>query len=278
LAFLGLLFAVVLREILAGRNWRNLPMPVAIAALFAANLWMHLEAAGRAATGQLGERLGVAIIIMLIALVGGRIIPSFTRNWLVKRGAERLPADFGAFDKFCLGLTLAAFLAWVVSPAHPISGWALVAAGLAHLARLARWQGQRTAAEPLVWSLHVGFVWVPLGLSLLGWGLLLPDVVPPTAGLHALTAGAIGSMTLAVMTRASLGHAGRGLAADGPTTAIYMLIFLATALRVAAPFAVSAYMTLLWASGLLWAAAFGLFSVHYGRILISDGKAGAADA
>lgn len=269
LSFLSLLLAVVLREIVSGRNWRNLAMPVALTGLLVANLLTHLEAAGQASTGLIGQRLGIATIILLISLVGGRVIPSFTRNWLAKRAETNMPTNFGRFDHVCLVLTLAALGAWVASPDSRTAGVALLMAGLANLARLARWRGHRTLSEPLVWSLHLGFAWVPAGLCLLGLGVFLPEIFPATAGLHALTSGAIGSVTLAVMTRAILGHTGRRLTADGRTTAIYILIATAAALRVAAPIALDVYGPLLWVSGLLWIAALGLFTVHYGRMLLS---------
>ena len=269
LSFLVVLLGAVLREIISGHNWRNLPMPVALGGLLLANVLTHLEAAGRAATGLVGQRLGIATIIMLISLIGGRIIPSFTRNWLAKRAGNKAPASFEAFDRACLVLTLAALGAWVADPDDAATGAALFVAGLANLVRLARWRGHRTLAEPLVWSLHIGFLWVPVGLCLLGLGVFAPQVVPPTAGLHALTAGAIGSMTLAVMTRATLGHTGRALAADPWTTGIYALVAIAAISRVAAPIISDVTVPLLWTSGLLWSAAFGLFAVHYGRFLVA---------
>lgn len=268
LSFLTLLLGVVLREILAGRNWRNLPMPVVLGGLLAANALAHADAIGLAATGPLGQRLGIAIVILLISLVGGRIIPSFTLNWLKKRRELNLPASFGALDRGALGLAAAALAIWVVAPGNPLGGVALIAAGLASLARLARWRGHLTLVEPLVWSLHLGFVWVPVGLLLVGLGAFLPDL-PQVAGVHALTAGAMGGMTLAVMTRATLGHTGRPLTADVWTAAIYLLIAAAAALRVAAPFLSDVYFPLLWTSGLAWSTAFGLFVVHYGRMLLS---------
>jgi uncharacterized protein involved in response to NO len=268
LAFLMLLLGVVLREILAGRNWRNLPMPVVLGGLLVANALTHADAVGLAATGQLGQRLGIGIVILLISLVGGRIIPSFTLNWLKKRGESNLPASFGALDRGSLGLAAAALAIWGIAPESRIGGAALIAAGLTSLIRLARWRGHLTLAEPLVWSLHLGFAWVPIGLLLVGLGAFLPDV-PQVAGVHALTAGAMGGMTLAVMTRATLGHTGRPLSADVWTAAIYLLVAAAAALRVAAPFLSDVYLPLLWTSGLAWSTAFGLFVVHYGRMLLS---------
>ncbi len=268
LSFLALMLAVVLREIMAGRNWRNLPIPIVLGGLLAANALTHLDAAGIAATGALGQRLGIGIVILLIGLIGGRTIPSFTLNWLKKRGEADLPARFGVPDRVALALLLAALAGWVIAPEGLLVGAALVLAGLAMLIRLARWRGQRTLVEPLVWSLHLGFAWVPAGLVLIGLGQLLPDL-PQVAGLHALTAGAMGGMTLAVMTRATLGHTGQPLSADRWTAAVYLLVAAAAILRVAAPFAAEAYLPLLWMSGLAWIAAFGIFAVRYGRLLLS---------
>lgn len=268
LAFLALLLGVVLREILAGRNWRNLPVPIALGGLLAANALTHADAAGIAATGPLGQRLAIGIMVVLISLIGGRIIPSFTLNWLKKQGEARLPARFGTFDRMALGLVVAAVACWVIAPETSVAGAAMVAAGVAALSRLVRWRGGLTRREPLVWSLHLGFVWVPIGLVLVGLGAFLPEV-PPAAGLHALTAGAMGGMTLAVMTRATLGHTGRPLTADGWTAAVYLLVATAAGLRVVAAFATGAYLPLLWTSGLTWSTAFAIFAVRYGRLLLT---------
>jgi uncharacterized protein involved in response to NO len=138
LSFLALMLVVVLREIITGRNWRNLPIPIVLGGLLAANALTHVDAAGIAATGALGQRLGIAIVILLIGLVGGRIVPSFTLNWLKKRGESNLPVRFGALDLGALGLAAAALAIWVIAPESPIGGAALVAAGVASLVRLAR--------------------------------------------------------------------------------------------------------------------------------------------
>jgi len=265
LAFLAALLGTALREIVAGRNWRNLPITVALAALLAANALTHLEALGLSATGAAGQRLGIAVVVVLISLIGGRIIPSFTRNGLRLRGATRMPAEHGVLDGASIAILVAASAGWVVAPQHPASGIGLILAAALALARLARWQGHRTLTEPLLWSLHLGYAWVPVGLLVLGASPFVPDL-PATVGVHALTAGAIGSMTLAVMTRATLGHSGRALTADRWTVAIYLFVAAAAAARVAAPILAEAYLPLLWASAAAWIAAFGIFVIRFGRL------------
>ena len=236
-----------------------------VATLLLANALIHLDASGLAATGPAGIRLATVVPIALITLVGGRIVPSFTSNWLKKRGETRLPAPFGRFDQVTLLLTLAALLAWTIAPAGRVTAVAALAAGLANALRLARWRGQRTFAEPLVAVLHLGYAWIAVGLLLTGIGAWAPDLVPPAAGLHALTAGAIGTMTLAVMTRATLGHTGRPLTADRGTLAIYACVSLGAVCRVIAAFAPD--LAMLSLSALLWAAAFLLFAAVYGPLL-----------
>ena len=268
-AFLAILFLTVLREIVSGRNWRNLPMPIAVAVLVIANGLTQLEANKLVSSGMLGERLGLATIVLLISLVGGRIIPSFTRNWLVKRDDDRVPVPFGRFDIAVLFLVLISVSFWVASPNSTSTGAALIIVGLLSTARLARWRGLRTRSEPLLWILHLGYAWVAIGLSLLGFSILLPTVVPYSVGLHALSAGAIGTMTLAVMTRATRGHTGRSLTADPRTVAIYVLITLAAVLRVAASFFPNVYVVLLMSSGASWIGAFSLFVACYGPMLLT---------
>jgi uncharacterized protein involved in response to NO len=262
LAFAAALIAVVARELIAGGNWRNLPMLGALLLLFAGNLLFHLGI-------YAGLRLGIATLLMLVALVGGRIVPSFTRNWLAKSGAGApLPAPEGWLDRGALLLTLAALATWVIAPGGAASAGLLVAAGAALAVRLARWRGHATLREPLLVVLHVGYAWLALGLILLGLG------VP--AALHALTVGAIGTMTLAVMTRASLGHTGRALTADRTTMAIYALVSAAALLRVLGPFAGAQAVVVTSLAGVAWSAAFGLFVLHYGRYLLdADQKAAA---
>ncbi|HTO84041.1 MAG TPA: NnrS family protein [Methylomirabilota bacterium] len=273
-AFLAALLLAVVREIAAGRNWRNLPMVGALALLLIANACMHLKAIGLADTARLGMRLGLAVLLMLIALVGGRIIPSFTRNWLVKRGQQpSSPASFGTLDRLALATTGLGLAGWVAALPPILTGGLLIAAGLLAGVRLARWRGHLTLAEPLLLVLHVGHGWLAAGLMLLGASQLWP-AIPPSAALHALTVGAVGTMTLAVMTRATLGHTGRPLTARPGTFAIYALVTLAALARIGAAVVDTAYLPLLGVASACWIAAFGGFLVLYGPILLAPCEKG----
>jgi uncharacterized protein involved in response to NO len=270
-AFLLVFAGVIWREILAGRNWRNLPICGLVTVFALANVAFHLDSI--LWRSGLGERLALGAVAVLLCLIGGRITPSFTRNWMKARRLSPEPAPFSRVDQVALALTGFGALAWAAAPESRLTGVALVAAGLANLVRLSRWRGWAAAREPLVWILHLGYGWLGFGLMLLGASRLL-DVIPRTAGVHALTAGAIGVMTLAVMTRATRGHTGRPLAADAATTAVYVTINAAAVARLAAPFAGAAQPQLLILSAALWSAAFGGFALNYGRML-STRRAGA---
>ena len=269
LAFPLALLAVLGREIAAGRNWRNLPMLAVLGLIATANGLTHLEALGWAATGSVGLRLGIAVVVTLIGLVGGRIIPSFTRNWLAKRGVKTLPAPVGRFDAAAMAATIAALAVWTFAPDARLVPPLMAIAAMANFVRLARWQGYRTAAEPLVWVLHVGFLWLPIGFGLIAWAPFTAALAP-SAALHALTGGAIATMILAVSTRATRGHTGRELRADRRTTLVYGLVIASAAARIAAGFSANAYWPLLTLAGTAWLAAFTLFLLAYGPMLLGS--------
>ncbi len=264
-AFLVAFAAIVWREVLAGRNWRNLPVCVLVSLFALANVAFHLRQTN--GLNDFGVRLALGSACVLITLIGGRLTPSFTRNWLHARKILREPAAASIFDTGVVILTGLAAAAWVAFPDVLLTGAALLGAGAANLFRLARWRGWAAAREPLVWILHLGYGWLATGLLLLGAAVLDPALVPLTAGIHAVTVGAVGVMTLAVMTRATRGHTGRPLTAGGATTMIYLAINLAALLRVAAPFTGAAHAWLLSASGLAWTCAFAGFAIVYGRML-----------
>ena len=268
LAFPAVFLGIVAREIIAGRNWRNLPMLAALAALLAGNVLVHLASLGVVDTAELGNRLGVATLLALISLVGGRIIPSFTRNWLIKqRPGTALPAPFGMVDRVALGATLVTLAFFVVDPSGGVLPWVALAAGVALALRLRRWRGLATWREPLLIVLHLGYGWLAFGFLLLAIDAFLPWL-PRTSALHALTVGAIGTMTLAVMTRATLGHSGQPLTAGAGTAMIYALITLAALLRLSAPLAGVHYPRALDLAGTAWSAAFLLFAALYAPLLM----------
>jgi len=260
LSFLVALIAVCLREILSGRNWRNLPIIALLTVFLVTNAFMHAAVIGLIDYDGPARRLAIGVVIALITLIGGRIIPSFTRNWLVKRGAARLPASLGRFDHLTMLVTGLALIAWVAVPDWMGTAGLLAAASVLTLARLARWRGWATVSESLLWVLHLGHLWVAIGLGLLAASLVWPEL-PQTGALHALTAGAIGTMTLAVMSRASMGHSGRELTAGPGLTASFVLVSLAAALRILSPLFLSAYIAMLEGAAVAWVAAFALYLI-----------------
>ncbi len=266
LAFLAAVITVAAREIVAGNNTRNLKVLIGIVLLFTGNALFHLEAIAGIGNGE-GTRLGIGAAILLIMLIGGRIIPSFTRNWLVRQGPGRLPVPFDRFDMAVMAASGFTLICWVIAPDSPLTAGLAVAAAALNLARLARWAGDRTAAEPLVLILHVAYAFIPIGFVLLALGILRPDLVAPTGALHGWTVGAIGIMTLAVMTRASLGHTGRQLTASRPIQLIYLAAIIAAVARIAAAFDILRE-PMLHLSATAWVAAFGGFVVVYAPLLM----------
>lgn len=267
-SYFPVLFAFLIREIVIGKNWRNLIVAALVAGLAVANGLYHLERVGFSNSADTGIRLGIAVFVMLISLIGGRIVPSFTTNWLRKQGVEKMPAPLGRFDKIAIVGSLIGLVGWVVSPAAVWSGVLILLAATLQAIRLSRWQGHRCFKEPLILMLHIGYGWLVVGLYCLGASILY-DGFPQSAAVHGLTAGMIGSMTLVVMTRASLGHAGRALKADFTITAIFTLVFLAALTRVLAPVIADDYMFNLMLSGGFWIAAFALFVVRYLPLWVS---------
>ncbi len=270
LSFPLLLFATIGREIVVGRNWRNLIVLGMLAVLTIGNALFHWEAAlGDFAARGVGFRLSLCTAIMMIAVIGGRIVPSFTRNWLVKHNPGRLPTPpMQRFDKVTLLVLLAAVILWVALPSHISTGVTLVLAGALHLIRLMRWAGHRTLAEPLVTVLHLGYIFLPLGALAIGAEVLTPDLFGKAAAQHLWMGGAIGLMTLAVMTRATLGHTGRPLTANRGTCAIYAALIIAVLARVCAGVWPTEAAALHVLSGGAWLGAFAGFAVLYGRLLL----------
>jgi len=266
-AFLVLLAAGLWREIIAGRNWRNAPICVLISVFAAANILAHLGQSFENLSGY-GDRLALGVAALLIGLIGGRVVPSFTRNWMARLGVELKPAPFGRFDLVVLIVAGLALASWVAAPTAFMTGALLIAGGLLHLVRLARWRGDKTLREPIVAIMHVGYFWLALAFVMIGGAIVFPNMIDASSSLHALGAGAIGTMTLAIMTRATLGHTGHEITAGAATLAIYCLVTIGAAARVAAPYLPVDYVLAISAGGAAWAAAFLLFALAYGPLLV----------
>lgn len=213
-----------------------------------------------------GVRIGIAAILLLIMLIGGRIIPSFTRNWLARQSPGRLPQPFGRFDLVAMAAAGVVLGAWIAAPGALVTAWLAVGAALLQALRLSRWAGDRTTSEPLVAILHIAYAFVPLGFALLALGILRPDLIATSGALHAWTAGAVGVMTLAVMTRASLGHTGQPLVATRPIQAIYAAAIVAALARIVAAFGL-ARTPMLHLSATAWVLAFLGFAFVFAPLL-----------
>lgn len=278
-SFLLALALVALREIVAGKNWRNLKVLLPIVVLLVANGLFHLEAHFSDAADY-GKRFGLSAILILIMLIGGRIIPSFTRNWLVQQAPEqnrgRLPVSFNRFDMATIVFSAIFLLAWVFAPDAQLSGYGLIVAAGLHLVRLWRWAGYRTLRNTLVLVLHIAYFFVAVGFLLNGLTIIWPESVPPAAGIHAFGIGVIGTMTLAVMARATLGHTGRALSAGIGTQLVFAAVIFAAWVRIIAGLGVLDELVIgpyliSWA-GYAWSAAFLGFAALYGRALLGPNR------
>ncbi|HEX5765874.1 MAG TPA: NnrS family protein [Woeseiaceae bacterium] len=267
LAFPLLLFLFVLQEIVSAGNRRNYPIIAITAVLLLLNLLYHLGAAGRVpGGGRAAIYLMTHTILLLITVIGGRVIPNFTANWMRNHNIARVPANDTTVDRLTILVTVLVGLASSFSQAGTLTGSLALAAAVLHGVRLAAWRGLATRTEPLLLVLHVAYAWLPLGYALMAcaaFGFL----VPPTAALHALTVGAIGTMILAMMTRVPLGHTGRPLHASRLTVMAYVVLTLAVIIRVAGPLAGPAYPRMIDASAAAWVLAFAIFSFQYWPIL-----------
>lgn len=271
--FLLLLFGYAAQAILRTGN-RNRPILLVLLLLAIASALSHAEALGAPVAHGIGMRTGFALILTLIIIIGGRIIPAFTRNWLVRMNRPERPAEANRCDHILVLISGVVLALWVAAPAARATAILLLVIGVLHAVRLARWAGLAAARDPLVFILHIAYAWLPLGFVLLGLSILWP-AIPVSGAMHALAAGGMGVMTLAVMTRATLGHTGRPLAAGKAALCIYALVNLGALLRVTAPLLPIDYMLAVGIAGTLWGGAFLLFALAYEPMLLgprADGK------
>lgn len=267
--FLAMLTALAAREVCASGNWRNLKVVVVVGFLLASNVAFHLETHFEGAADY-SIRLGIAVIVFLLSLIAGRIIPAFTRNWLTRENPGRLPAQFALFDLATLLLTVVALVLWIAMPASHMTGAALLLAGVLHAIRMGRWAGDRVLRDRLLLILHVGYAFLPLGFLLAGAGAF--DLIPASGGAHAWMVGSAGVMTLAVMTRASLGHTGRPLKASRAVETIYAAVVVAALARICAAVHPAWSEHLLHIAALAWVVAFFGFGAVFGPMLLGEPK------
>ncbi len=274
LSFLPALAIVIARPLIATRNHKNLVMVAILAALFAANLMVHLDALGvLAGWRRRGELLGVDVLVLVILVIASRVLPMFTRNATGVEGVVSSPR----LDRLVLGAMAIYVVLDLAAPGLALTpAWGVLVAVLA-IAGSRRWGARYSGRSPLLWVLHAGYLWIPIGLGLRAVAAVTPAVSPQIA-THALTIGAIGTLTLGMMARVALGHSGRMLVAARPIAVAFALTLLAAVVRAAgAALGVQAYRSTLIAAGLVWTAAFALYLVVYAPILVSrrsDGKPG----
>lgn len=221
--------------------------------------------------------LAINIVLILVTVIGGRIVPAFTANALRRSGEQVSLIKRSWVEKLTIGSMVAIAIVGIVSPSGHLSGLLAAIAAAAHAIRLSGWRSFKTRGESILWILHVGYAWLPIGLALKAC-FLLGDYDWASKWQHALTAGVFGTMILAVMTRASLGHTGRPLAVARAITWAYVLLTVSVCTRVFGGALWSQhYVAALSVSALAWSLAFLLFLVVYAPILVgprADGKPG----
>lgn len=263
--FLPALLLICAREVIAGRKWKDLKVLGGLLALSLANTCFHFAVV----TGDhvnIAMRLGISAYVALVTIIGGRILPSFTRNWLNRLGRTEFPVPYNQFDTIAILAGVAALAAWTLVPDHPITALTGLAAAVLHVTRLARWRGWATWPEMLLVILHVAYAFVPLGFAAISFGAL--GLVEERSVMHVLTVGAIAAMMLAVMTRASRGHTGQALTASRLTVVSYVAVVLSALSRPPAEMLPGIAPTLYAVSGSAWILAFTLFCIEYGPILV----------
>lgn len=263
-SFLLSLLFICAREVIAGRKWKDLKVIAGLAALSTANIFFHYSAISGDTTGT-ATRLAVSAYTMLVIIVGGRILPSFTRNWLNRFGRTDFPVPYDKFDVTAIFGALGTFALWTFWPESKAAGIAALAAAILHGVRLMRWRGWTTHPEKLLLVLHAAYLFVPLGF--IGVAAGAAGLIDQISVLHLLTIGSISCMMLAVMTRVSRGHTGRLLTSSTRTNAAYLAIIAAAIVRPLANIFPATHQAMVPAAGVLWIVAFGLFLFEYAPML-----------
>ncbi len=271
LAFLPVLGFAAGRQLAVQPAIRNVIFFALVFALIVGNFLFHMGRLEVIDDGmRLGVLLGLGTLMVMIVVIGGRVIPAFTTNALRRQGVEetRLPKRRAPVDVAALVFSATVFILQALGFGDSIIGVAALCAALANAVRLSGWRGLATLKHPIVWVLHLGYMWIVIGFALLA-AAYLTDWVSDVSALHAFGTGAAGTMILAIMTRASLGHTGRALEPSRAIVAAYVLVSVAAILRCFGPSAVPQfYNEIMIAAGLAWITSFTLFTIEFAPILL----------
>lgn len=277
LMFLPALTGFVLPPLARERN-RNTPLLAVLAALWGTDVVFYW---GLFHTDLMLARhalfVGIDIILVLVTVIGGRIVPAFTSSALRQRGIGSPLRAWRALTPLSVGIMVAVAVVDIWKLESELAGWVALAAAVIQAVRLSEWRGLRTLSMPIVWVLHLAYLWLPVGLALKALAIL-GGFSFAAFYLHALTIGAVATMIVAVMTRASLGHTGRPLVVARPTACAYALLAAAALVRVFGPSLIALpYAQVVELAAALWTAAFILYLWVYAPILTrprADGKPG----
>lgn len=265
--FLPLLLVICAREIIAGKQWKNLKVLIGVTILTIANLIFHYSVITDGDVA-FASRIAVSAYVLLIMIIGGRIVPSFTRNWLNRNQKTRFPVPFNRYDAICIIIGAFALLSWIFVPETMATLLLACLAAILHIARLTRWRGWETTPEKLLLILHIAYAFIPAGFIAIA--LSATDMLNAYSTLHILTVGAVAMMMLAVMGRATRGHTGNALTASPLTILSYVCLIASALLRPFAEIILNYFHTILALSALLWIAAFALFLIEYAPMLLQD--------
>jgi uncharacterized protein involved in response to NO len=249
-------------------NRRNYFFIALLAAIGVMALWVHLALMGAIEwPARAGLQVGLDVVLIIVAVIAGRVIPMFTNNGVPGAGARRTPW----VERLSLG-SLIALLATDLAGLATAAGIVAAFAAITHGTRLALWNPWKTLRAPLVWILHASYAWIAVHLAMRA--LAIAGLVPPTLALHALTIGVIGGMTIGMMTRTARGHSGRPLVAGHAEVACYALVMAAALVRVlggliAPPW----YIETVVASAACWSAGFAIYAIRYFPILALPSRA-----
>ncbi len=269
MSFLVVLAAIVARALALRPVPQNLVFVLLLSVLIAANGAVHGEWLGwHDDTASWGLSVSLMTVILMISIIGGRIVPAFTRNALVRKGiSQPHPTKIMWLDAASVASVALVLVSYVFGLSGTLTGVAAGAAALLNLVRLALWRWQSTLDAPILWSLHLAYFWLPAGLAGIA-ASLLTGWFSHGAAQHILAVGAVGGMTLAMMTRAPLGHTGRALVVTRPVAMAYLLIAAAAALRgLALGLFSQNYFTVIFLAGICWIAGFVIFAASYLAIL-----------